>query len=284
MKKLLRIALPQALVLAMLLASVLPVWQEASASALRVTVDLTQDEVKEPQDRPPDVEVQIIRREAADDGDAPRVLIYHSHTCEAYEPDFEGQYKQTERWRTADNNYNVVRLGEELAGILREQYGMTVVHDDTNFELPSLDNAYARSLEALENYFARGETFDFYIDLHRDAYIEGLFAQNTIETAQGEAARLMVLVGTGEGSWNGRDFAQKPDWEENLALAEAITDAVNELSPGLCRSPSVKTGRYNQHVSTGALLVEVGNNRNTLSQALAAIPSLAQALAQAAGV
>ena len=66
MKKLLRIALPQALVLAMLLASVLPVWQEASASALRVTVDLTQDEVKEPQDRPPDVEVQIIRREAAD--------------------------------------------------------------------------------------------------------------------------------------------------------------------------------------------------------------------------
>ena len=284
MKKLLRIALPQALVLAMLLASVLPVWQEASASALRVTVDLTQDEVKEPQDRPPDVEVQIIRREAADDGDAPRVLIYHSHTCEASEPDFEGQYKQTERWRTADNNYNVVRLGGELAGILREQYGMTVVHDDTNFELPSLDNAYARSLEALENYFARGETFDFYIDLHRDAYIEGLFAQNTVETAQGEVARLMVLVGTGEGSRNGRDFAQKPDWEENLALAEAITDAVNELSPGLCRSPSVKTGRYNQHVSTGALLVEVGNNRNTLSQALAAIPSLAQALAQAAGV
>ena len=262
-----------------LLAAIPPL--PASAAA-KLDVDLTQQEAAEPEDLPGDgVEVEIVRPEAAQPEAArKRVLIYHSHTCEAYEPDYEGQYTPTERWRTRDTRYSVVRLGAALAAILRVEYGMEVVHDDTNFEIPSMNNAYARSLEALENYFARGETFDLYIDLHRDAYIDGLFSENTVSADGRDAARLMILIGTGEGKWNGRRFAQKPDWEQNLSLANAITDSINARCPGLCRKPSVKTGRYNQHVSPAALLVEVGNNRNSLYEALAAVPDFAAALAE----
>ena len=40
----------------------------------------------------------------------------------------------------------------------------------------------------------------------------------------------------------------------------------------------VKTGRYNQHVSPNSLLIEVGNNMNTLDEALASMPALADAI------
>ena len=43
----------------------------------------------------------------------------------------------------------------------------------------------------------------------------------------------------------------------------------------------LKAGRFNQHVQVGCLLVEVGNNRNTLGEALASMPYLADALDEA---
>lgn len=259
-------------------------WVEAQAQAalVRVDIDLTEKTREvEPEDMPGGaVEVEIEPIAPAEDGAPLRVLIYHSHTYEAFEPDFPGQYAATERWRTADPAFNVVRLGAELARILREDYGMAVVHDDTAFEPPVLNSAYTRSLEALENYFARGEVFDLYIDLHRDAYAKGRFDENTVEGR----ARLMFLVGDGSGTWNGQAFAQQPDWEANLARAQKLTDAVNALADApLCREPKVKTGRYNQHVSPGALLVEVGNNMNSLAEALASVPILAQAIAETLG-
>lgn len=256
-----------------------------STAAVQVDVDLTEKTREtEPEERPSatDIEMEIVRREHTP-GTPLRVLIYHTHTYEAYEPDFEGQYTPTERWRTADSDYNVVHVGAEIARILREEYGMVVVHDDTAFEPPWLDTAYQRSLEALENYTARGETFDLYLDVHRDAYVQGSFAENTVDAGGAPAARLMLLVGDGSGTFGGQAFAQKPDWEKNLARAQCITDAVNAMAPGLCRPVSVKTGRYNQHVSTGALLAEVGNNVNSLREALNAAAYLARAIGETAG-
>lgn len=183
-----------------------------STAAVQVDVDLTEKTREtEPEERPSatDIEVEIVRREHTP-GTPLRVLIYHTHTYEAYEPDFEGQYTPTERWRTADSDYNVVHVGAEIARILREEYGMVVVHDDTAFEPPWLDTAYQRSLEALENYTARGETFDLYLDVHRDAYVQGSFAENTVDAGGAPAARLMLLVGDGSGTFGGQAFAQKP--------------------------------------------------------------------------
>ncbi|MFR2021686.1 MAG: stage II sporulation protein P [Christensenellales bacterium] len=49
----------------------------------------------------------------------------------------------------------------------------------------------------------------------------------------------------------------------------------------MCREVKIKSGRFNQHILTGALLIEIGNNRNTLSEALAACPIIAEALERA---
>lgn len=48
-----------------------------------------------------------------------KILIYHTHTCESYTPSEKYNYTMTGNYRTTDNNYNVVRLGEELSRIIK---------------------------------------------------------------------------------------------------------------------------------------------------------------------
>lgn len=205
-----------------------------------------------------------------------RVLIYHTHTWEAYEQVADAPYRETEKWRTKDSACNVVAVGEALAASLRA-LGLEVVHDTTAFEPPNLDDAYQRSLAMLESRQADGERYDLYIDLHRDALSSQSTIRRTVSIGGEEVARFMVLVG--KGTTGG--YAEKPDWEANYAIAERITSSLNGQCEGLARDIKVKTGRFNQHVSDCCVLIECGVNTNTLQQVLSGVPYLAQAVADA---
>lgn len=248
-----------------------PAARPASSAHVVVNLGAHPDE----EDIPPeeDLLIQIVTRER---GAVPRVLIYHTHTYEAYEPTPENLYVATEQWRTKDSAHNIIRVGEVLAEILRDRYGMDVVHDLTEHEPPQLSSSYTRSLKTLDAYTQRGETFDLYIDLHRDAYTKK-HSVNTVTIAGEPVARLMMLIGKGEGQ-SGVGYAQKPDWKANLAFAETITKHLNALVPTLADPVTTKPGRFNQHISTPAILVEAGNNLNTLEEVLRAMPYLAEAL------
>jgi len=221
----------------------------------------------------PSMEVEVIRPQEQPSENpligpenAPRILIYHTHTHEAYEQVSDDPYVEVSQWRTADQLHSVVRVGEALAELLTQR-GFIVVHDCTDHEPPKLNTAYARSLATLESY---DEPFDLYIDLHRDAYSAG----RTLSAAIGEerAAQLMILLGKGDG------FREKPDYQSNLRFATALEEAINELAPGLCRGVMTKTNRYNQHIGSPAMIVEVGHNKNSLEEALNAMPYLADAI------
>lgn len=199
--------------------------------------------------------------------DRPSVLIYHTHTHEAYEQVSGDRYVAIEAWRTTDQDHSVVRVGEELAKLLSER-GFETVHDTTDHEQDELSTAYTRSLETLEGYDRR---FDLYIDLHRDAYIEGVDDIN-LRDGDRTLAQLMLLIGNGEG------FTVKPHYEENLLFAQRLTERINREKPNLCKDVLVKDGRYNQNIGVFSILVEVGHNRNTLREALDALPYLADAL------
>ena len=213
------------------------------------------------------IEIEIIPWETVVPTSKPRVLIYHTHTHEAYEQVADDPYDALEAWRTADMDHSVVRVGEALSQALHG-YGFEVIHDVTDHEGDQLSTAYTRSLKTLQGYDTR---FDLYIDLHRDAYAEGEI--DTVKTQSGEeVAPLMLLVGNGNG------FDVKPYYEQNYAFACALEKRINSIEPGLCKPVLVKDGRYNQNIGVFAALVEVGHNRNTLSQALGAVPALAQAI------
>ena len=197
------------------------------------------------------------------------ILIYHTHTHEAYAQNSFDPYPAVETWRTTDTEHSVVRVGTALAQVLTE-LGYRVVHDTTDHEQDALSSAYLRSLETLERY---EESFDLRIDLHRDAYVDGL--PPYLESEDGvKYAQLMLLVGRADAY----EGTEKPPYEENLAFAQLLTGELNARIPGIGRNVTVKKGRYNQHVDRRCILVEVGHNLNTLEQALASVPCLAEAI------
>ena len=209
----------------------------------------------------PDIEVEVVKP-------APRsVLIYHTHTHEAYEQVRDDPYEALEAWRTADAVHSVLRVGEELARCLRDE-GFEVVHDTTDHENDALSTAYTRSLKTLEGYDRK---FDLYIDLHRDAWSKGMRERYT-DSDGTPLAQPMLLIGNGSG------FDEKPFYEENLAFARAVTDHINADRPGLCKDVLVKDGRYNQHIGVFAVLIEFGHNKNTLREALNTAPIVAHAV------
>lgn len=212
------------------------------------------------------IEIEIVRQ-ADEAPESKRILIYHTHTHEAYAQEADDPYKALEAWRTIDIGHSVVRVGRELASCLR-QYGYEVVHDTTDHEGNELSTAYSRSLETLLKY---KEPFDLYIDLHRDAYVEG--EPICISTESGvDMAPVMLLIGNGNG------FDVKPWYEQNLCFARALEARINKACPGLCKPVLVKDGRYNQHVGVFSMLLEVGHNQNTLSQACNSVIPVANAI------
>ena len=218
--------------------------------------------------------VEVIRTEQAQPV-GKRVLIYHTHTYEAYEQSEDAPYTPTEKWRTADSDHNMIAVGKALAAILRTR-GIDVVHDVTEFEPPDLASAYDRSLAMLEDRRANGEVYDLYLDLHRDAVATASSIKRTVNIGGEDVARFMLLVG--QGTTGGYD--EKPDWNANLQIAQKITDELNACCPQLARDVKIKTGRFNQHVAQGCLLIECGMNFNTLSEVLSGIPYLADAIVQ----
>lgn len=229
----------------------------------------------------PGLQVERVAPKADLTGEAPQILIYHTHTTEAYTPTKANPYVEDGgEWRTHDNERNIVQVGESLARILREEYGYAVIHDTTDHEPPKLSSAYSRSEETMKAYQQKYPSLTMFIDVHRDAYGGSGGEEDDAILDGRHMARLMFVVGTGKGA-TGTGFGQMPDFESNYALADAITEQLRRVNAELVREIRVKTGRYNQHISNQCLLVEVGHNRNTLEEALAAVPYLAAAIASA---
>jgi stage II sporulation protein P len=94
-----------------------------------------------------------------------------------------------------------------------------------------------------------------------------------ISTESGvDMAPVMLLIGNGNG------FDVKPWYEQNLCFARALEARINKACPGLCKPVLVKDGRYNQHVGVFSMLLEVGHNQNTLSQACNSVIPVANAI------
>lgn len=203
-------------------------------------------------------------------GKAPKILIYHTHTTEAYTATASSPYVQTYSYRTADAGKSVLAVGEALAERLRTQYGFSVIHDMTDHEPPSLKTAYDRSERTMRRYLEQYPSLVLFIDVHRDASSD---AQDYVVVDGSPTARLMCVVG------QGTKYKDKPDFDRNYALAAKLTENLRHIEKRLARDVRVKTGRYNQHVGQLSLLIEVGHNANTLEQALHAVPSLAESLA-----
>ena len=206
--------------------------------------------------------------------EGPQVLIVHTHGSEAYTMPPGQEYEESSECRTTDCAYNVVRVGDEIAAAL-EEAGLTVLHDPTLHDYPQYSGAYDRSLAAIENYLQQYPSISFVLDIHRDAISdgEGNMYKVVSSVAGVNAAQMTFVIGTDGGG------LEHPQWRENLKLAAAVQQRLCEDYPTLMRPITVRNSRYNQHVTTGSLLVEMGAAGNSLDEALLSARLLGQALA-----
>ena len=207
------------------------------------------------------------------DGEGPQVLIYHSHTTEAYTMDGTDIYEESDSYRTTDPAFNVIRVGEEMKRVF-EAHGLEVIHDRTLYDYPVYSNSYSRSLEGVEAILKQHPTIRLVLDVHRDALegTEGTVYKTVAGTVEG-CAQVMLVVGTDAGG-------QSHDgWRKNLSLALGLQRAVQEKHGTLIRPIVLRSSRFNQHLSAGSLLVEVGSHGNTLQEALTAARLTAEAMA-----
>ena len=206
-------------------------------------------------------------------GDKPTVLIVHSHGTEAYTKTADSQYENYAAYRTMDDRYNMISIGDELTRLLEEQ-GIKVIHDRTAYDYLDYDNAYEKARTAIQQHLKDNPSIKVVLDLHRDAAENADGSQwATKATVNGkDSAQLMLVVGT---SGSGQSH---PNWQTNLSIAEKMAVLMEQANDGVCRPIQIRYKRYNQDLCPGSLIVEVGTAGNTHQQAMNAIPALADAI------
>lgn len=196
-------------------------------------------------------------------GEAPQILILHSHGSEAYTPAADDGIVWSGECRTTDTRYNVVRMGDAMAEVFG-QAGISVLHDRTLYDYPEYAGSYDRSLAAIDRYLKEYPSIRFVLDVHRDAIETANGSQVKVISeidGQGTASQLTLVVGSDGGGLS------HPDWMENLRLAVAIQEQALTDYPTLMRPLLLRNSRYNQHATTGSLLVEVGTAGNAPEEA-----------------
>ena len=191
----------------------------------------------------------------------PEVLIYHTHTTESYKPGAASNF---------DNTQNVVAVGDELVAELQNNYGISAINDKTVHDAQAYTQSYARSSVTVDNYIKKYGDFKIIIDLHRDSV-----SNKNAVTAKinGENVAKIMLV-----------MAKKnPHFDKNMALANKIIQNSNKLFPGFCKGVcyyNYGTRYFNQDKSNNAILVEVGADINTSSEAKASAKYMARLIAE----
>ena len=201
--------------------------------------------------------------------DAPQVLIIHTHGSEAYTMPKGQEYVPTGTCRTADTSVNMIRVGDELAAVL-SSYGISVLHDRALYDDPAYDGAYERAADAIAGYLEKYPTLSFVLDVHRDAIEDKAGHQYKVITREDpHCAQISFVMGS-----------NNDHWLENVKLAAAVQQKLLEMSPTLMRPMTLRNSNYNQHLTTGSVLVEIGTAGNSLDEALRAARLFAAGFAQ----
>lgn len=205
----------------------------------------------------------------------PTVLIVHTHGSEAYTPAGDDIYAESDSYRTEDNNYNVVRVGEELKNCL-EAYGISVIHNTTLHDYPSYNGAYDRAAVTISDMLKQYPTIKIVIDLHRDAILnmDGSVYKSTANVNGSECSQLLFVMGTDK---LGANF---PHWQENLQMAVKLQYALENMYPSITKPILISEYGYNQGATNGSMILEVGCNGNTLQESLAAVRYFADGAAE----
>lgn len=198
-----------------------------------------------------------------------QILIYHTHgASEAF---------QDSRKNVVEDS--VVGVGTELTKEL-EKKGYSVIHDTKSYDRidGKIDRslAYNESLEGIQKIRSENPDIQVLIDLHRDSVGKG---KHTYTTIQGKkCAIVMFFNGLSRNRSGAISYLYNPNLQGNLAFSLQLKCKAMEYYDGFTKPIYLKGYRYNLHLEPRSLLIELGNENNTVEEAKNAAAPLADVL------
>lgn len=188
-----------------------------------------------------------------------KVLIYHTHGSESFVDSRENEVEDT-----------VIGVGDELARILQEDYGIMVYHDRTVYDMVNgtLDRseAYNYASQGVDEILKQYPSIEVVIDLHRDGVKEDVRLVKDIDGKP--TAQIMFLNGMSRSKQNGElEYLYNPYRQDNLAFSLQMHLTGKQLYGDLMRRIYVRGYRYNLDKLPRSALIEVGAQTNTVQEA-----------------
>ncbi len=199
-----------------------------------------------------------------------QILIYHTH----------GASETFADSRKNKENDSIIGVGTVLANEL-EKLGYEVYHDKTKYDLihGEIDRsqAYNMSLDGVKKILRENPDIQVTIDLHRDAVGKG---KHTYTMLNGKKTAIVMFFNGMSRTKSGQiEYLNNPNLEANLSFSLQLKCHAMELYDGFTKPIYLKGYRYNLHIKERALLVELGNENNTVEEAKNAALPLAKVIA-----
>lgn len=192
---------------------------------------------------------------------SPMVLIYHTHTTESYVPEKTGRYDESFNFRTTEPDSNMVTVGDAIAEQLAAA-GIGVIHAREIHDFPVWTGSYHNSAETVRQILAEYPSVCIALDIHRDAISDGKTVIAPVAEIDGrQSAQIMIISGCDDGTMG------MPDYRRNFHFASRLQETAETMFPGLTRPILFDYRKYNQDLTAGSLLIEVGSQGNTIEEA-----------------
>ena len=219
-----------------------------------------------------DVETLLNTELAMKKSSEPQIYIFHTHGASEHFADS----------KPGEKSESVVGVGTYLTEILQKKYGYQVIHDETEYDRINgkidRNKAYNKAAKGLKNTLKKYPSIQVVIDLHRDGVgnkVHRLTKVNGKRTAQ-----LMFFNGLSRNRKGEIKYLKNDNLQANLSFSLQMKLKCMELYPNLAKPVYLKSYRYNLHMRKRSLLIELGNENNTLQEAKNAMEPLAKVLNQ----
>lgn len=188
----------------------------------------------------------------------PQILIMHTHTTESFS---EETYNKGAPDRNLEETKNMVAIGNAMKDVFIKN-GINVIHDKTVHDYPSYNASYQSAEATIRKNLNTNSGIKVVLDVHRDGITreDGTKVKLVTEINGDKTAQIMLVVGTNVNLPHDK-------WQENFKLASKIQAKAIEVYPSLMRPIDLRKERFNEHLTTGSLIVEVGSNGNTIEEA-----------------
>ena len=188
------------------------------------------------------------------------VGIYHTHNAESYAGN--GQREREAPGQSGE----VVKVGKALVDELNK-LGINAIHSDqVNDTIYS--ESYDRSFEVAQKMLEENPTIRILLDIHRDG-LPPQVGKSIVRIGDKDTAKILIVLGQ-----------KNPTWEKNNFVANSLITIAEQKYPGFfySRIRYASKARYNQHLTNGAILLEVGSQLNTVQEAMNTVGPLAEVL------